>query len=103
MSPQTRNAAEQIFVQFFWGAFVERQKNDKKGADQFREEHIQSIGAVIENHCPPPPLKAVAKLLDYCWTDEERHYSSKPSERHIFVSLKSIRGWMEKFKKPKKK
>jgi len=33
------------------------------------------------------------QLLDYCYSDEERHYeeSEQPTERHIFLTIKKLK------------
>jgi hypothetical protein len=41
-----------------------------------------------------PPFKAIRKVLNYLWHDEEMDYVP-PCPNHIFLSLRAIRRWLD--------
>lgn len=40
--------------------------------------------------------KSIQKVMDYLWSDEQKHYQESESKKnHIFCHLKVVREWLE--------
>lgn len=39
--------------------------------------------------------EALKELIQYLWEDEKRHYNERRTTKHIFLTLKKLKAWLE--------